>query len=166
MPYLAIFRVLDELELGTSDVFYDFGCGKGRVVCCASLYGISESVGVEVDTRLVHYAEKNAAVMRKHHSPIRIVASLAEAADVGKCTAAYFFCPFGPATLEKVLENIHNSLILNPRYFRLAYMTKNPGVTALLDSCSWLRLTGQIAPAPDIGLVHAVSIYALPSPLV
>ncbi len=45
--------ILDELGVGPDDVFYDLGCGDGRVaVYAAKHYDVKRSVCVEVDRRL------------------------------------------------------------------------------------------------------------------
>src|SRR5262252_1290763 len=59
MPYRWIFPVLDALRLGPSDVFVDLGCGKGRVVCCASLYSCARVIGVDDTQEMCTMAQTN-----------------------------------------------------------------------------------------------------------
>jgi len=57
----AIRRVLDALELGPDDVFYDLGCGDGRVaVEAAASYGVRRSVCVEIRPELAAEAVERA----------------------------------------------------------------------------------------------------------
>jgi SAM-dependent methyltransferase len=49
--------VLDQLRLGPDDIFYDLGCGDGRVaVYAAKHYNVKKSVCVEINRHLVKEA--------------------------------------------------------------------------------------------------------------
>jgi len=53
--------ILDSLEVGSDDVFYDLGCGDGRVaIYAAKHYGVRRSVCVEVNKSLAEQALVNA----------------------------------------------------------------------------------------------------------
>ncbi|MCE4628282.1 MAG: methyltransferase domain-containing protein [Desulfurococcales archaeon] len=55
--------ILDALELGPDDVFYDLGCGDGRVaVAAARDYGVRKSVCVEINESLAMAALERAAL--------------------------------------------------------------------------------------------------------
>ena len=48
-------------KLGKEDVFYDLGCGDGRIVIeAARRTDVKKAVGIEIDERLVEIARKNA----------------------------------------------------------------------------------------------------------
>ncbi len=50
-------RILDELQLGRDDIFYDLGCGDGRVaIYAAKHYGVKKAVCVEIDENLAREA--------------------------------------------------------------------------------------------------------------
>lgn len=65
VPYVGtrwelIPRILELLDLGRGDVFYDLGCGDGRVaIAAAKYYPIERSVCVEVNRSLAAQAVEN-----------------------------------------------------------------------------------------------------------
>jgi SAM-dependent methyltransferase len=136
ISYREIFAVLDNLSLGSADIFVDLGCGPGRVVCCAAQLEVREAVGVEVDERLAAAAERNAAALRQKKSPVRLVHGPAEAFGYAEGDAFYLFNPFGAETLGTVLDRLGACLASRPRQVRIAYV--NPEHEFLLDRAGWL----------------------------
>ena len=137
VDYWNIRRVLGAMALSGSDIFYDIGCGKGRVVCCAARGRVKRVVGgIDLNPLLCEIARKNAKSLRGRESPIEICCEDASVADVSDGTAYFMFNPFGEATMREFLKNIERSLITNPRAVRLAYC--NPVFSDLLDSMAWL----------------------------
>jgi SAM-dependent methyltransferase len=134
--YREIFAVLRNLDLTSSDVFVDLGCGPGRVICCAAQFEIGEAVGVEVDERLAAIALCNAAGLRRKGCAVRVENQPAETFDFAEGTVFYLFNPFGAATLAKVLDRLRNSLASDPRRARIAYV--NPVHEGLLGAAEWL----------------------------
>jgi hypothetical protein len=62
----ATFELLDALELGNDDVFYDLGCGVGKVVVAAALTtSARRCVGVELATNRLACARKVVARGRR-----------------------------------------------------------------------------------------------------
>ena len=122
LAYWGIFRVLDRLELRPDDVFVDLGCGKGRVVCSAAMRQAAKVMGVDIDERLCEMARGNADLMRHRQAPIEIINMPVQQFDYRDCTALFLFNPFGPGTLGAVLKSVIESLKVNPRAVRLAYV--------------------------------------------
>ncbi len=66
VPYVPVRKeviplILDVLELGPDDVFYDLGCGDGRVaIYAAKHYGVKKSVCVEINENIATQALVNA----------------------------------------------------------------------------------------------------------
>ena len=129
--YWSIFRVLDRLELNSEDVFADFGCGKGRVVCAAAMRPVKKSIGVDIDQQLCEQARSNAARMQHRCAPIEIVNCPAQEFDSSACTALFMFNPFGPGTLRMVLERVLESTASSRRAVRLAYV--NPRLDHVVE---------------------------------
>jgi predicted RNA methylase len=159
--YRRIFRILDALRLGPSDIFIDLGCGKGRVICCASLYPICEVIGVEDVPELCKIAEKNLMRLRGKCTQARILHGRAEEFEYTKGTVIYMFHPFGPKALAAVVSQLDKGLRLNPRDVKIVYV--NPVHEYVLKETKWLELYDHW-PAPRYlwtGVMHPVSFWRL-----
>lgn len=102
--------------------FIDFGCGKGRVLILAAEAGFKSVSGVEFEPSLYASACENVAKTEFTH--IDIVnedASVYRVPD--DSTLFYFYNPFNIWLMEKVLENIIDSVIRNPREACIVYVT-------------------------------------------
>jgi cyclopropane fatty-acyl-phospholipid synthase-like methyltransferase len=135
--YLNIRRVARKLHLSKHDVFYDIGCGKGRVVCTFATYRLKRVVGIDLHDTLCDIARKNAVRMRRRKTPIEIRCEDATIADLWDGTIFFMYNPFGPATLKRVLDNIGRSLERNRRMVRIVYY--NPVFKELSHEYKWIR---------------------------
>jgi SAM-dependent methyltransferase len=57
-PLGVVETMLEAAGVGAKDVVYDLGCGDGRIVVAAGRRGAS-GVGIEIDPRLVEWAQAN-----------------------------------------------------------------------------------------------------------
>lgn len=121
-------------------VFYDVGCGKGRPLCVMAQHPFQKVVGVEVCENLCEAARQNARKMRGRVAPIEVLC--ADAADVDYSDGHVFFLfnPFGPSTLQAVLDSIERSLQRAPRSVTLIYY--HAVHEAVLGLCPWLECYG------------------------
>ena len=157
VPYCMIMKILRQLALEPSDVFVDIGCGKGRVLCCASRFRIRQIIGVEIDKDLCATAQRNAQRVRGRRSPVSITHVAAQEFDYRAGTVYYLFCPFGAATLAQVLMRIRQSLEEEPRRIRIVYV--NPAAEFLLQQSDWLQMKDRWQAGDKSGLVHDVSFW-------
>ncbi|MCE4625962.1 MAG: methyltransferase domain-containing protein [Desulfurococcales archaeon] len=89
--YEVIPTILDSLELGPDDVFYDLGCGDGRVVVyAAKYYGVRRSVCVEINRDLAMEALERAAREGVADRVVVLNADFMEI-DVSDATAVYMY---------------------------------------------------------------------------
>jgi precorrin-6B methylase 2 len=122
LPMRWAFR---KLRLGPDDVFVEFGCGKGRVVCEAARHPLARVIGVEVSPRLVEQARANVERGRGRFKCQDIEIITADAtgwAIPDDMTVAYLNYPFVGDTFRRVIDNIDESIVRNPREVRLVYM--------------------------------------------
>jgi len=123
-PFL---KLLHSLGLPKDSVFVDFGSGKGRVLLLAALYGFKRVVGVEFSPQLCELARRNIATFSKGtplRSPIEIVEADATRFEIGAdMNVFYFYNPFDPPVLSKVLDNVRRSVESAPRKLWLIYNT-------------------------------------------
>jgi SAM-dependent methyltransferase len=132
-----IFRKLVR-DLGVAPAeytFVDLGCGKGAALLMAADRGFASVVGVELNSRLVPVAERNAAAYVRRGSavsPIQVIHGDAVAFEFPKApTVLFMFNPFGADTLRDVLDKLEASLRENPRDVAIGYVS--PVHAELLD---------------------------------
>lgn len=104
--YANLFKIVRILKPTREDVFYDIGCGKGRVLCVMARQELKRVVGVELVEELCAQARENAAQMRGRKSAIDMVCGDACQLDLSGGTIYFFYNPFGPTTFREVLDNI------------------------------------------------------------
>lgn len=104
-----------------SEVAYDLGSGKGRILCVLALRPWTRVVGVELFPDLAEAARKNAAAMRGRRAPIEVITGDALKTDIDDGTVFFLFNPFGAKTLAGVLDRIAASLRTNPRHVQFLY---------------------------------------------
>jgi SAM-dependent methyltransferase len=121
-------------------VFYDVGCGKGRPLCVMAQHPFEKVVGVEVRAELCEVARQNARDMRGRVAPIEIRCADAASVDYSDGHVFFLFHPFGPSTLQAVLDSIERSLQASPRAVTLIYY--HAVHEAVLGLCPWLECYG------------------------
>jgi len=142
-PYKKLEKVVEYLKLSSDDVCIDLGCGKGRVVFFFASQKVKKVIGVELVENLVNIAKKNLKNLRiKDRATVEIFHGDATKFNFEECTIFFLFNPFGYKTLEKVILNIKNTLVTNPRRIRILYY--NPVHRKILDNEDWLILEGQV----------------------
>ena len=120
--YLYLQRIARLLRpTPNQSVFYDIGCGKGRVLCVMARLPFKRVVGIDLSESLCEGARRNAARMRGRVAPIDVVCADATLADVSDGHVYFFFNPFGPPTLRTVIDNIERSLRSSPRDVTVIY---------------------------------------------
>jgi precorrin-6B methylase 2 len=135
--YWCLYKVARMLKPEPDDVFYDIGCGMGRVLCVLARTNIRKCVGIELRKDLCALARLNALHMRGRKAEIGIICADASVADLSEGTLYFMYNPFGVETLRDVLENIRKSLSLNPRNIKIVYY--NSIHEPLFQSCKWLE---------------------------
>lgn len=159
MSYLEIMSILRSLSLKSSDVFVDLGCGKGRVLYCASRFQVQEIIGVEINKVLCDIAERNARKLRGKKSRIKIINVSAEGFDYRRGTVYYLFNPFDVSTLSSVLTKIEQSARLHPRKIRIVYV--NPVHEFLLRKSGCLEIYDRWKRGYKIAVMAEVSFWRM-----
>ncbi|MEY4939882.1 MAG: hypothetical protein RIQ93_1617 [Verrucomicrobiota bacterium] len=146
VPYYLNFKLFERVGLRPNDVMVDLGSGEGRAVCAASLLPLKEVIGVEIDPELHAAAERNAGRVRGRRAPIRLICGSATEFNFAGVTALFLFNPFGPATMQKVLDRLHASIEADPREVRIVYV--NAVCSHLFQATPWLELYDQWKMSP------------------
>jgi len=86
-----------------AEIFVDYGCGKGRIICMFAQSGFKRIYGVEVSPVWAELAIHNVKKMRRRSTQdIRIITEDAVNFDCSEGTVFYFFNPFGEDTFREV----------------------------------------------------------------
>jgi len=136
--------MLDILDPGVDDVFFDLGAGKGRILCAAARRRMKRVVGVELFDEPCAVARDNAARVRGRQSPVDVICADATAVDYSEATVITMFLPFGEATTRAVLQVIRDSLRTNPRNIRIGYA--HPFYENVFAEASWLEKYASFRP--------------------
>jgi SAM-dependent methyltransferase len=156
-PYSFIMQILRSLNMVPSDVFVDIGCGKGRVLCCASRFEIKKAIGVEVDNDLYRIARDNTRKARGKKSTIKIIHASAVDFDFRIGTIYYLFDAYGKSSLSITLAKMKESLLQHPRRFRIVYV--NPVHEAILSKSAWLQMYDKWQAGKGFGFTNDVSFW-------
>jgi predicted RNA methylase len=137
LPYPLIARMLRVLDLRSSDVFVDVGCGKGRVVCCACRLLVKRVVALELNRELLDQAMENARRVRGRRAPVEPVGISADEYEFSDATVVYLYNPFNARITGLVMEQLYRSYLQAPRTIRVVYA--NPVHESVLTQRGWLE---------------------------
>ena len=137
-PYHVIEGILDRLKFGDDDVFIDLGCGKGRVVLFVAAKKLKKVIGIEARKDMFDIAMKNLEKSQVKNTPVEIVNADVATFDMREGTTFFMYQPFGINTLKCVMENIRNSLTVNPRQV-LIICYGNINLGDISDYDKWLE---------------------------
>ena len=122
LPYAAIFFVLKRLEMRPTDVFFDIGCGKGRVLLVATRFKLTKIVGVELSPGLADQTRANIAKQSNVLSNTAVLNAAAQDVDLREGNVFFLYNPFGPDTFRAFLRSLGQSLCSAPRQIKIAYV--------------------------------------------
>ena len=120
-PYPVLERLANTGYIRKGDTLLDYGCGKGRVDLFLAYQTRCSSIGIEYDERIW---EKAVANQRSGVSGRRVAFELANAENYAvpeTVNRIYFFNPFSPEILQKVIRRILESYYTAPREIQLFF---------------------------------------------
>lgn len=134
--YFILFSILNKLpeDIKNSN-FVDYGCGKGRALFVAEQCGFTKLIGVDIAKELIDDANANKLVYQKknNQSQFHFLFNDATTFQIPENTRVfYFFNPFGKDIMQKVIQNIKESLKQNPRKIYCIYL--NPKYKSIFDN--------------------------------
>jgi SAM-dependent methyltransferase len=141
ISYYLLFQFLGRTVFKPDDVFYDIGCGNGRVLCYVARKRVAKVIGIELSPTFADTALINARKMRGRISPIEVKCGDAVKMDYTQGTIFFFYNPFGPKTLQLVLDNIQQTIACHHR--RMCFMYNNPIHSSVFQSSGWIKYVGK-----------------------
>jgi SAM-dependent methyltransferase len=145
VSYWLLHKFIDRSQIHHEDVFYDVGCGHGRVLCFVARKRVSKCVGIELSAEFAARAQVNARTLRGRLSPIEVHVGDAADADYEEGTVFFFGDPFGHKTLRLVLARIWQTLAARPRRVLCIFWIPSfvdPLVEESIRSTGWLTYSG------------------------
>jgi hypothetical protein len=134
MPYALIDTIVNALNLVSSDVFVDLGCGRGRILCRVAQRSVKRVVGVECQAALVQSCRDNLEKMRGRRCETLVVPGMIECTAIEDGTVFLTYGPFCAETMRGVLNGLEGTLRRNPRTIRWVIAGNSP--TAISDLTS------------------------------
>jgi SAM-dependent methyltransferase len=133
--YYILFSTFEKLPIETKNVpLIDYGCGKGRALFVAEQCGFINLIGVDIAKELIDDANANKAVYVRKNSQSNINFLFEDATKYlipDNAHVFYFFNPFGEEVLQKVIDNIKESVKQHPRKVYCIYL--NPKYKAAFE---------------------------------
>jgi hypothetical protein len=130
-PARVIFKLVRQLNLINSDVFYDLGSGLGHVSALVHLLTGARAVGVEIDPDFSSYASRQA--MNLNLPMVTYLNQDARLADYSCGTIFFMYTPFEGKVLNTVLRRLRGEAIRRS----IQVCTAGFCVYKVAD-CSWL----------------------------
>lgn len=138
--YHCLDFIFTHLQPTDSDVFLDYGCGKGRAVVVAATYPFCRVMGVELSSELARMAGENLqSAARNVVCPnVEIIETDAALYEVPHdVTMVLLFNPFRGQTLADVQQQLHRSWVASPRRMQIVYMVPVKDENDMAG-CDWL----------------------------
>jgi SAM-dependent methyltransferase len=133
--YYILFSIFEKLPIETKNLpLIDYGCGKGRALFVAEQCGFTNLIGVDIAKELIDDANANKAVYVRKNSQSKIDFLFEDATKYlipDNAQVFYFFNPFGEEVLQKVIDNIKESVKQHPRKVYCIYL--NPKFKAVFE---------------------------------
>lgn len=148
VSYWLLRYYIDWKKLGPTDVFYDIGCGHGRVLCMVARRRVRMCIGIELSGEFAKKARENVAKLRGRLSPVEVRVGDAAETDYPEGTMFYFGNPFGPATMREVLKRIGDSVATKPRSITCVFVlpqqeSRSDSLREVIENSQFLHLRGR-----------------------
>ena len=138
LKYSELLKMIEYLKVKESDIFFDLGCGSGRVIFALACHKIKKAIGVELRKTLVDRALTNQQAFSGDSSKVSIIHQDVATLELSDGTIIYTMGSLGWKTTEKMLESLKDDLQKNPRRIRvIVYELDRAHV--IYERCDWLN---------------------------
>ena len=135
-PASVILDLVDQIDFGPTDRFYDLGCGLGQVVMLVNLLSGVPACGIEIEPAFVAFARQQASALGLKN--VHFVNADVQVADYQNGTIFFLFTPFRGQMMQRVLTHLHH--LATMRSIRVC--TFGP-CTPIIAQERWLHARGQ-----------------------
>jgi len=121
--YYLFKKFMKALPINFSEsVFVDFGSGKGRVLIMAAEFDFKRISGIEFSEEFYRESLSNIDKAKLSSDKLEIIhGDAAHYRIPDDSNVMFFFNPFGEEIMEKVLKNMDESKVRNPREIYIVY---------------------------------------------
>jgi len=126
-------RVLESFNITCQDAIVDFGSGKGGALITLSKFPFSRITGIELSAALAAIAQRNLKGLGSRNIDM-IVDDAVNLTDLEAYNYFYFFNPFPPGVMSKVIKNIADSVTKKPRKVVIIYFNPEFHDSIVTDS--------------------------------
>lgn len=134
-PVRCVLELISRAQVSDADVFFDVGCGTGKVLMLVALLTGATAVGVELEPAFCDFARGRVAALGLRRIALRN--EDARQADCSDGTVFFLYHPFTGAILDEVLERLR--VQTQGRCIRLCTLGRCSFVAA---QQGWLELVG------------------------
>ena len=120
-PYRVLEQLTERGLIREGDAVLDYGCGKGRVCFFLTHKTKAKTIGIEYDERIYRLAMENRKTATTKPKSDFVLTSAEEYAVPPKVNRCFFFNPFSPEILQKVMARILESWYEKPREMFLIF---------------------------------------------
>ncbi|XZE18470.1 class I SAM-dependent methyltransferase [Pirellulaceae bacterium SH449] len=118
-------QLMKRLKPDRDQVFVDVGCGKGRILLLAALYGFKKIRGIEISSCLSEIAIRNIKAFQTKRPEAKDIEvhceSILDYQFRHDETFLFLYSPFDAFVTERFLEQVQESLHNNPRDLTLVF---------------------------------------------
>ena len=143
-PYCVLERLVASGLVDADDGVLDYGCGKGRVGFFLSYRTKAKTIGIEYDQRIYADALKNRKSTISRIKPDFVLTPAEEYTLPPEVKRCYFFNPFSPEILRKVMARIIESYYAAPREIFLFFYYPSDEYIAYLMTVDQLEFYDEI----------------------
>jgi SAM-dependent methyltransferase len=137
VDYHYVRKMIRFLRMSPSDVFYDIGCGEGRILCVASRTNLKRIRGIDISAQLCETAKRNADSCRGKRTEVEVLCDDICNVSIDDGTVYFLFNPFVGETMKLFLEKLKETYVTSPRTIRVVYY--NPYFESLFLAQHWLE---------------------------
>ena len=143
-PYSVLERLTASGLIDADDTVLDYGCGKGRVGFFLSYRARAKTIGIEYDRRIYADALENRKTTVSRIKPDFVLTPAEEYTVPPEVNRCYFFNPFSPEILRKVMARIIESYYADPREIFLFFYYPSDEYIAYLMTVDQLEFYDEI----------------------
>ena len=140
-PVRVVFELVNLVEMGNEDLFFDIGSGLGQVVLLVNLISGARATGIEYEPAYCAYASAMASRLRL--ADVEFINADAREADYSKGTVFFLYTPFEGGMLRDMLRLLQAAS--RDRVVRI--LTYGP-CSALVAAENWLYCVNGIPADP------------------
>jgi len=124
VSYRLMEQTMEQLTTASKKHFIDIGCGKGRALTIAAYYGFNKVSGIDFSANFCNESIANLKLVQQKIPALEFDVLQQDAASYSippDADCIFLFNPFDEIIMQKVVDNIVQSLHTSPRTMHVIY---------------------------------------------